>query len=154
MSRVNVVQRHTHGGGISKPTPNHRVVIWASAQSRGAGPRVRRCSFAIQAAGYARLLLRITSRSLPLYKVQQQRLNVNVSVRDRQPNLSAASVARIRVNASPVRHSRIPAASLPIKGGHRIGGSVTGNKISHIVPSTIGGVPGAVKKLWGATGGG
>ena len=50
-----------------------------------------------------------------------------------------ASVARTRVNASPVRHSRIQAASLSVKGGHRIGVAWP-NKIYHIVPSTIGGV--------------
>ena len=27
-SPSNVVQRHTHGGGISKPTPNHPVVVY------------------------------------------------------------------------------------------------------------------------------
>ena len=79
--------------GASQNPHQTTVVESGRRHSRGAGPRVRRCSFAIQAAGYARPLLRITSlvlrRSLPLYKVQQQRPNVNVSVRDRQHNFSA-----------------------------------------------------------------
>ena len=90
--------------------------------------------------------MRVTSRSLPLYKVQQQRPNVNVSVRGRQPIFRPVSVARIRVHASPVRHCRIPAASLPVKGGYRIGGGVARQNY-HIVPSTIGGVLRGVKTL-------
>ena len=67
-------------------------------------------------------------------------------------NFRPASVARTRVNASPVRHSRIQVASLPVKGGHRMG--VTWPYPNyHIVPSVTGGILKA-QKLGGFTGGG